>query len=1799
MRILLAGGAGFLGSHLTERLLDAGHDVTVLDNLSTGRERNLVPLMRGPASGRLRLIRADVARLAELGGRFDAVLHLASPASPRDYQRDPIGTLEAGSLGTRNLLELACRQRARFLLASTSEVYGDPDVHPQHEEYWGRVNPVGPRSMYDEAKRFSEALATAYARDRGLKVRIARIFNTYGPRMRVDDGRVIPTFVAQALRGEPLTVYGDGSQTRSYCYVSDLVAGLEKLLWSEVEGPVNIGNPREFTVLETAQIVLEVTKRTNPIVHRPAAVDDPCRRRPDIRRARRVLDWEPIVPLETGLAFTVADLAPRVEPGVPEPAAQRAQRRAGSEVAVAAPATARAPLRPAPAWPYLLMLAAWGAGSAAIARSCASAWSGYTGHAAPLVAGLEVLVALAEMAGLFYLLGFVAKSFSYLVGRSRPDADARARARPTAVLYLTAGDFDAEAVDSLLRLGGDGPRLFVLHDDGEDAEARVRMREFVDGHPCRAGWEIEVWHRPRRVGGKAGAVNWVVERLDPRWELLLLCDSDSIALAPDALARAGAEFEDPAVAVVQFRNAGHAAEDAPHLERTLASAIDVYDAFAEPQSRWGYLPFFGHNALLRLADLRSMGLTPGFFSDDLDLSARLTLAGRRVVYRSDIAFGERHPSDWAAFRKRARKWAFGCMQVVRARGRDVLTRRGVPLAHRLGLLEFMGFYPAQALFVAGCLARHIVLPLLGVRDPASGTVPLAGTAIALALLAPTFAWSVRARRLREWPALAWACVLVYGGSVLATVRGVLDGLSRRERPWVPTNLGQQRPAVPVAGLAEAVLGILVLGVPWLLRDPLADSPASWLFAATLAFSPLTFAFYRETRRAAARPAAERARRPLQATAAVLIAVTGMVWLYHQESPRLPGFGPGVAWGSASAGFHVEGGRLMRAGHPFVVRGVFYSPWQPGTGPGHGPYPTAAVVERDLAAIAQMGANTIEVQDAPAWVIDAAQRQDLATIYVFHIAWNDTSRSAFEAQAASIDSIAGSLATHPGIVAWILGHEVPAWVVDRLGARAVEGRLRELADRVRQRDPWHLLGHANWPATKQLDLSFLDLACFNLYPAWPYEVSVKGFGPYLRDVLVPLARGRPLLVTEFGINALEASEARQARVLQDCWRDIVGAHVAGGVAFEWCDEWWKNYDNPIPGRGYWERSYAPDDAARHDDDPEEYYGIVRGDRTPRPALEALRIAWRGQGLAPGPWVGMAVLAAATLAVLGRGATGRRQRGASGGAAGMVSALVAFLLLGASPRACRAWAAADTLTGLHANDQFGWALAGLGDVNGDGLGDAGLGARFALVGVDTAAGVVYVYRGGWPQGSAPYALLTGRSADEHFGESLCGGADIDGDGRPDVAVGAPMRAAGVLSAAGAVDLFRGGALGAGRWATLAGEAANDWFGESVALGDLDGDGVAEIIVGAPYNDRAGSAAGAVFIYRGGSTAPSAPWKVLVGQAANDQFGWSVAAVGDVDGDGYGDVVVGARLHGLGPNAAAGAVYLFRGGPTMDTIADRVWNGEAKDDWFGNSVAGPGDVDGGGRADVLVGAPYNDRGGSAAGAAYLFRGEDAPGSPPAAIYTGQAANAQFGWSVARAGDVNGDGRPDVVVGARMQPSGALAAAGRAYVFAGGIPLSSVAIATADGEAADDWFGNAVGECGGYFTAGRGPLYAGAPYNDATASAAGRAYLLGTTATVAVDPMLAGDDGRARARPNPARGPIEVTWGRAAIAAQRVEVRDLAGRRLRLLPCGPTADGGGSARWDGRDEKGRAAPDGLYFVRGLGRDGAQSFQLRLVLAH
>jgi UDP-glucuronate decarboxylase len=308
MRILVTGGAGFIGSHLIDRLMERGHEVICLDNFYTGHKRNILQWLDDP---NFELIRHDITEPIRL--EVDQIYHLACPASPVHYQYNPIKTVKTNVLGTMNMLGLAKRIKARFLLASTSEVYGDPNVHPQKEEYWGNVNCTGIRSCYDEGKRIAETLSFDYHRENNVDIRVMRIFNTYGPRMLENDGRVVSNFIVQALRGEPITIYGDGSQTRSFCYVSDLVEGMIRLMNQDFIGPVNIGNPGEYTILQLAQTIQEMVDPNAELIYKPLPADDPKQRQPDISRAKTYLGWEPTLPLKEGLKLTIDDFRNRIE----------------------------------------------------------------------------------------------------------------------------------------------------------------------------------------------------------------------------------------------------------------------------------------------------------------------------------------------------------------------------------------------------------------------------------------------------------------------------------------------------------------------------------------------------------------------------------------------------------------------------------------------------------------------------------------------------------------------------------------------------------------------------------------------------------------------------------------------------------------------------------------------------------------------------------------------------------------------------------------------------------------------------------------------------------------------------------------------------------------------------------------------------------------------------------------------------------------------------------------------------------------------------------------------------------------------------------------------------------------------------------------------------------------------------------------------------------------------------------------------------------------------------------------------
>jgi glycosyl transferase family 2 len=641
----------------------------------------------------------------------------------------------------------------------------------------------------------------------------------------------------------------------------------------------------------------------------------------------------------------------------------------------------------------------------------------------------------------------------------------------------------------------------------------------------------------------------------------------------------------------------------------LRAAIDVFDLFARHQSRHGMPLFFGHNALLRReAVVRVGGLSPGIFADDIDLSIRLVRAGWRILYAPAIPFGETHPASYAGFRRRAYKWAFGCGQILRGPLLPALLDRRLSRSQKIGLLEFVGFYSVQVLLIAYLALTALALPWLPGAPPVGPLALMAGGLVVLtAIFLPAFAYFARRRELSgSWP-FALVCAVVYGSVAFGSARGLIDGVLGRRRRWIPTNVavhGAGAPAartrVPVATWFEAGFGLLIFLVPALEAPWILWQPSLYLFSAVFLLAPFTAMLYVPDRPVVARSPAPagrfRSRRRTWLVAIVAGALTAPFFL--------------TIWTHASPPSEervvVHGDRFSLDGAPFEVKGVHYSPWLPGTGPGKGyPWPSDDTVERDLGMIRDLGANTILVHDAPASIFAQARRHGLLVIYAYYINWQSIGDDAtMRRRSDEIVRSAAGLAREPNLMAILLGNEVVEWVLKERGAPFIEGRLRSLRDAVHEAVPGVLIGHANWPIARGLDLSFMDFAAFNLYPSWPREVVVAGYGDYIQNTLKPIAAGRPLLITEFGQNTLEASNEAQARTLRQCWEEI-RTHTAGGVVFSFADEWWKNYDNPIASGDWWQRQYAPDDEKTHDLDPEEYYGIVTSDRDPKPAYEAVR------------------------------------------------------------------------------------------------------------------------------------------------------------------------------------------------------------------------------------------------------------------------------------------------------------------------------------------------------------------------------------------------------------------------------------------------------------------------------------------------------------------------------------------------------------------------------------------------------------------
>ncbi len=811
------------------------------------------------------------------------------------------------------------------------------------------------------------------------------------------------------------------------------------------------------------------------------------------------------------------------------------------------------------------------------------------------VVGLLAFKTLVEVGASYYGFTFLFIALAYLFKRERANEFKLVeQLPPVGLVYLCCNDLDRAALFSLASIAYRGKLYLMVHDDSVSAEQRRDVDQAVQELRRRTDHEVLLLRRPNKEGGKAGVTNYVLAQTAHLYDYFLLCDNDSTALDPRAIERALPYFEDPKIAIVQCRNVGVVDSDTCYVNRLLSRSIDAFNVFLTAYSRFGWQPFVGHNALLKTGTvMEAGGFTPGFFSDDLDLTIRLNLRGYRVAYAPEIQFGEKHPGNHSSYRRRSYKWAYGCAQTLRAHCGAVLTSEKLTLAEKWSFLMFCGFYVGQTVLLLYLCATFLVAPffLTGYTVNA-GTAFFAGSLIILVTFLPVLAYFAKDPVRQGWAGAVLTCGLVYGTTDFPTARGVWDCLRGRKSHWTPTNV---RSLVDNSYelMGEALFGLLLLCVPLLTNFPMIYFPCFYLFAGKFLFGPAISALYDDRQIQVSGPIRPR-KIALLATAVLLFAIPAALFVHARVNA---GEAPGA---------QIRGKALYVDGKAFLVRGMHYGPWRPGTGPNKNyPYPAPELIDSDLRLIREMNVNTILVVDAPGYVLDLAQKHGLKVSYSFNINWWALETPQFAAPREDILKRVSDFRQKPALLGWILGNEIPNVVLEQRGEKPIRDGLLDLYGAIKQLDNKHFITHSNWPITKDIDLRFLDVSSFNVYPLWPPEVVADGYGNYIQKVLQPIAGNKPLLITEFGANTIEAGDEGQARLLQSSWQGLQSAGACGGVVFEFADEWWKNYDNPKRQGDWWDRKPAPDDEKQHDLDPEEYYGVMTGERQPRMAAAAVK------------------------------------------------------------------------------------------------------------------------------------------------------------------------------------------------------------------------------------------------------------------------------------------------------------------------------------------------------------------------------------------------------------------------------------------------------------------------------------------------------------------------------------------------------------------------------------------------------------------
>lgn len=872
----------------------------------------------------------------------------------------------------------------------------------------------------------------------------------------------------------------------------------------------------------------------------------------------------------------------------------------------------------------------------------------------PLLFGITTVRHLIELVCLFYAVMFTYAAVRYVrVTRSGGDgavavsADAVHRRSPLAVIYLCCNDLDEEAVRSLSTLVYDGRLLHIIHDDSIDPKENARVDELVDRLERETEVRWRVMRRQDKSGGKPGALRWLLEKTCQEHEFFLLLDNDSYVSDVQVLRKAMACFDDQGVAAVQFRNRTRVNPNDGRFAATVSGAVDIFDAFATGLFVKLWRPFVGHNAVLRTATVMQAGnFTPGFFADDLDLTVRMALQGSRVAYRRDLAMEECHPSNYRSFSIRSKKWAHGCAQIIRSHLLPVLSTDRMTFREKMGFLMFTGFYITQVLMLLYMLLVFIVLPLLiGPTWKAAWWALLLGTIVPASIFLPVIAYLCTEGRKLPFFRTLGSCAATYGSTDLWTILGLSGGFRTKEHGWVPTNsvLNGKRPLVD---WGHFTLGGSFLLVPLLYQPELLLFPLTWLFAAKFLFVPAVAVHYGGrptrveplTRTVVTRPM----HHPLVSRTSLL---PRPVWLMLMLSVvAMCAFSAAVVADEVPATpehirIEVRGNEIYVDGERRILRGIHYGPWRPGTGPGQGfSYPSNDELLTDLRMIRFANADTILVYDPPARLLDLAHQSRLDVIYVFNIQWWRLPEGEEEEVIEEIIANVQLLHDKSAVIAWMLGNEIPGWVIDRLEPAGVREFLSELRRQVREVDPYRPVTHGNWPLLRTLDLDRdMDIVSYNVYPFYPLEVAVGGFGTFIRDHLMPVAGERPLIISEFGLNTLEATPQQQAEVLPRCWAELLEAGAQGGMVFAFADEWWKNYDNPIRPPDYWRRVKDSNDHLTHNEDPEEHYGIVTSDRRPKPAYAAVRDMFAADPLLaardPRNYLRQVLLGIGTVAVFG--------------------------------------------------------------------------------------------------------------------------------------------------------------------------------------------------------------------------------------------------------------------------------------------------------------------------------------------------------------------------------------------------------------------------------------------------------------------------------------------------------------------------------------------------------------------------------------